>query len=103
MGLASASPKDEILLNLQQHQIEHLFDVIISGKDDLSEYNDPEGVNKPKPYIYLHAAKLLDISPQQCVVIEDSRSGVTAGVDAGCFVIAVPNSLDNAPRLVTRI
>jgi HAD superfamily hydrolase (TIGR01509 family) len=92
VGLASASPKDEILLNLQQHQIEHLFDVILSGKDDLGEYRDPEGINKPKPYIYLHAAKLLDLSPQQCVVIEDSRSGVTAGVDAGCFVIAVPNS-----------
>ena len=92
VGLASASPKDEILLNLRHHQIEHLFDVILSGEDDLREYNDPEGVNKPKPYIYLHAAKLLDLSPEQCIVVEDSSSGVTAGIAAGCFVIAVPNS-----------
>lgn len=33
----------------------------------------PEGVNKPKPYIYLHAAKILGLSPDERVVIEDSR------------------------------
>ena len=91
IGLASAADKEEILINLRHHQIEHLFDVILSGVDDLTDYNDPEGVNKPKPYIYLHAAKLLNLSPEECVVIEDSRSGITSGVDAGCFVIAVPN------------
>lgn len=92
IGLASAAKKEEILINLRHHQIEHLFDVILSGQDDLSSYNDPEGVNKPKPYIYLHAAKILDLSPDECVVIEDSRSGVIAGIDAGCLTIAVPNS-----------
>ena len=55
------------------------------------DYSDPEGVNKPKPYIYLHAAKLLGVSPEGCVVIEDSPPGIAAGVSAGCFTIAVPN------------
>lgn len=89
--VASAAGTEEILSNLRYLGIEHLFDRIISGVDDLTEYDDPEGVNKPKPYIYLHIAKELNISPAQCIVIEDSRSGVTAGVDAGCFTIAVPN------------
>ncbi len=92
LGLASASAKGEILNNLRSLHIEHLFDVIISGQNDLQDYHDPEGTNKPKPYIYLHTAKLLGISPSKCIVVEDSQPGVSAGVDAGCFTIAVPNA-----------
>jgi len=68
IGLASAASKEEILTNLRHHQIEHLFDLILSGQDDLMDYTDPEGVNKPKPYIYLHAAKTLNLSPAQCIL-----------------------------------
>jgi len=50
-----------------------------------------KGVNKPKPYIYLHAMKKLGVSSQNTVVIEDSASGAAASVSAGCFTIAVPN------------
>lgn len=91
LGLASAARKESILLNLRQHGIEHFFDLILSGQDDLDDYFDPEGVNKPKPYIYLHTAKSLCLTPAECMVIEDSSSGVTAGVSAGCFTVAVPN------------
>lgn len=91
MGIASAAKKEEILTNLRHLQIENLFDVIISGQDDLAEYSDPEGVNKPKPYIYQHAAKLLGVTPKDCIAIEDSHVGCKAAVDAGCFTIAIPN------------
>jgi len=91
LGLASAAGKYDILANLKVLGVEHFFDVILSGEDDLADYNDPEGVNKPKPYIYLHAAKELNLEPAECVAIEDSYSGVTAAVKAGCFTIAVPN------------
>ncbi|MBS0653230.1 MAG: HAD family phosphatase [Verrucomicrobia bacterium] len=91
LGVASAAKKKEVLLNLRHQEIEKIFDVVLSGQDDLNEYLDPEGVNKPKPYIYLHAAKMLNVSPKECIVIEDSRPGVSAGVGAGCMTIAVPN------------
>jgi len=91
LGVASAAKKEEILRNLRQHGIEECFDIVLSGQDDLMDYHDPEGVNKPKPYIYLHSAKMLGVSPGQCIVIEDSHSGVLAGVRAGCVTIAVPN------------
>ncbi|HEX4839540.1 MAG TPA: HAD family phosphatase [Rhabdochlamydiaceae bacterium] len=92
LGLASAATKENILINLKTHEIEYLFDIILSGQDDLSDYVDAEGVNKPKPYIYLHTAKLLNLAPEECVVIEDSQSGVTAGKSAGCVTVAVPNA-----------
>ena len=96
LGLASAACKEEIYAHLTSLGIRHLFDVILSGQDDLEEYQDVEGVNKPKPYVYLHAAKLLNVMPSECVVIEDSCSGVTAGSSAGCITIAVPNSYSKA-------
>lgn len=91
LGVASAANKDEILRNLNHLEIETHFDVVISGQDDLAGYGNPEDVNKPAPYIYLHASKLLGVSPSDCVAIEDSHIGVTAAVKAGCITIAVPN------------
>ncbi|KAA6461055.1 HAD family hydrolase [Acidobacteria bacterium AB60] len=43
---------------------------------------------KPNPAPYLAGAALLGLSPQDCVVFEDSGSGVQAGHAAGCTVIA---------------
>lgn len=91
LGLASASSKHDIMMNLRNLEIDSFFDIILSGKDDLHEYCDPEGVNKPKPYIYLHAAKALNVKVTECIAIEDSNTGVVAGSDAGCFTVAVPN------------
>jgi beta-phosphoglucomutase-like phosphatase (HAD superfamily) len=92
LGVASAAGKEEIHTHLKSLGIRSLFDVILSGRDDLEGYSDVEGVNKPKPYVYLHMAKVMNLMPSQCVVIEDSCSGVTAGVKAGCVTVAVPNS-----------
>lgn len=90
LGLASANKKDKILRVLKRLNVDQYFDVIVSA-DDLIEYNDPEGVNKPKPYIYLKAAKLLCLYPEQCVAIEDSHTGVSSAVSAGCITVAIPN------------
>jgi beta-phosphoglucomutase-like phosphatase (HAD superfamily) len=91
LGLASANSKENILRVLKRLNIEQYFDVIVSA-DDLTDYVDPEGTNKPKPYVYLQAAKLLRIHPAQCVAIEDSRTGISSAVAAGCIAIAVPNA-----------
>jgi beta-phosphoglucomutase-like phosphatase (HAD superfamily) len=99
MAVASAALKHEVLENLKFLGFENLFDVVLSGHEDLSDYSDPEGVNKPKPYIYQHAAKLLGLLPSECVVIEDSHTGVTAGVNAGCITIAIPSEYSKSHDL----
>jgi mannitol-1-/sugar-/sorbitol-6-phosphatase len=43
---------------------------------------------KPDPEPFLAGAVLLGVPPGDCVVFEDSPSGVVAGRDAGCVVIA---------------
>lgn len=91
LAVASAARKEGIMIHLRHLGLTDVFDVILSGQDDLADYKDPEGVNKPKPYIYLHAAKLLGLDPSDCVAFEDSHIGATAASTAGIFTIAVPN------------
>jgi sugar-phosphatase len=60
---------------------------------------------KPHPAPFLAGAALLGFSPQQCVVFEDSASGVKAARAAGCTVVATTfshpvDSLEEANYLV---
>ncbi|MBS0634301.1 MAG: HAD family phosphatase [Verrucomicrobia bacterium] len=91
VGLASSAPRDEILQNLKQIGLEHAFDLVISGSDDLEDYVDDQGKNKPKPYIYMEAAKRLGISVTKCLVFEDTAAGIEAATGAGMTAVAVPN------------
>jgi HAD superfamily hydrolase (TIGR01509 family) len=45
---------------------------------------------KPAPDGYLFAAHELGVDPRDCVVLEDTISGVQAGLAAGAVVVAVP-------------
>lgn len=93
LAIVSSAPHPEILENLQQLGISSKdFDAILSGGDDLKHIHDPEGTNKPKPYIYQLAAEKLNVKPEQCLVFEDSGAGVIAAATAGMKVIAVPNA-----------
>lgn len=91
LGLASSPCKEEIMHNLKAVGLENAFDMIISGHDDLKDIHDPEGTNKPKPYIYQRAAKWLNVAPEKCLVFEDSSAGVISAAEAGMTVFAVPN------------
>ena len=44
---------------------------------------------KPDPEIYIKTARQLDLSPSQCIIFEDSLSGVVAGKTAGSKVVGV--------------
>jgi len=45
---------------------------------------------KPDPEGYQLAANLLGVAPDDCIVIEDSRTGVQAGLAAGAVVLKLP-------------
>jgi beta-phosphoglucomutase len=44
---------------------------------------------KPHPEIYLRAARLLSVAPRNCIVFEDSFSGVEAARVAGARIVGV--------------
>jgi beta-phosphoglucomutase len=48
--------------------------------------------HKPDPEVYLTSATNLGVSPDQCVVFEDSFSGISAALNAGMKVVGVLTS-----------
>jgi len=64
------------------------FDFVAS-RDDVER-------GKPDPEIYLLVSRELGISPEECLVIEDSPTGVKAGLAAGMDVVAVELELGRA-------
>ena len=60
------------------------FDAVVCG-DDVER-------GKPSPDPYLRAAALLDVDPADCLVIEDSPTGVAAAEAAGMVVLVVPHA-----------
>ncbi len=72
------------------HAAQHVLDAI-GARDLLDVYVAREDVErgKPDPEIYLLAARLLDVAPGECLVIEDSPNGARAALAAGMHVIVV--------------
>jgi len=60
---------------------ENSFDIAIS-RDDVTN-------SKPHPEPYLMAAKRLEVKIEECLVLEDSMTGVRAGLDSGAQVVAI--------------
>ncbi len=81
-GLVSASPRkivDAVLDNLG-HQ---LFPFSISSDDVIN--------TKPHPDCYLKAATLTESRIDNCLIFEDSLTGMNSAVSSGAFLIAVPH------------
>jgi beta-phosphoglucomutase-like phosphatase (HAD superfamily) len=73
----------KVILNLlRKMRIAEYFQVVITA----DEIEHP----KPSPDIFLECARILDCSPERCVVVEDSVFGVEAARRAGMKCIAVP-------------
>ena len=49
--------------------------------------------SKPDPAVYLYTAEQMDLQPEECLVIEDSTVGITAGHCAGMTVAALIDNL----------
>lgn len=83
IGLATNSPNRIIPVVLKKLDILHLFDSILSAEF--------EKKGKPDPAIYYKAAEKLFTKPEDCIVIEDSYTGMLAAKNAGMTVVAFTN------------
>ena len=81
IALATSAISERAFKQLNQANIEGFFDVIVC-RDDVIK-------TKPNPEIFLKAANKLGVSPEECVVIEDSSAGIEAAVNAGMVPIHV--------------
>ena len=90
LAVATSSVSASARPLLDRTGIRGLFNVVITG-DEVQQ-------GKPHPDIYLRAAKKLGISPEACLVIEDSLAGIAAGKAANMRVAAIPDRRFVDPR-----
>ncbi len=82
LALATASRRPVIQAVLERVGLDRAFGAVVSG--------DEVARGKPAPDGFLMAARRLEVEPEQCLVVEDSRNGVLAAKAAGMLVAAVP-------------
>lgn len=58
----------------------------------------PKPTSKPDPAIYLHAMKQLGKKGDECIAVEDSKSGALAGVRAGIHVLGYVGSYNGEEK-----
>ncbi len=80
-AIGTSAPRVNVDFSLSSTNLEKYFSVIL---DDTFVTH-----GKPDPEIYIKCAAAVGLPSAQCIVIEDSLSGVTAGKRAGSKVIGI--------------
>lgn len=89
-AIASSNSRELISVCLAANQIEDSFDCILTSCDVAK--------GKPSPDIYVGAARMLHVSPEECLVFEDVPMGILAGKSAGMQVCAVEDEMAASKR-----
>jgi len=58
----------------------------------------PKPTSKPDPAIYLFACEQLGKKPEECIAVEDSKSGATSGFRAGIHVLGYTGCYDTKEK-----
>ena len=88
LALVSASPR---LL------VDGAMALLPEGTFISSVSNQDVRVSKPDPESYLLAASHLGVEITQCIVLEDSKTGIDAGLSSGAVVIGIPHIITYPP------
>tara|TARA_Y100001968_G_scaffold88966_1_gene80025 strand:- start:591 stop:1277 length:687 start_codon:yes stop_codon:yes gene_type:complete len=92
MALVTSSSSESLQIKTAHLKWMNLFSIQVLGDDKLLAQG------KPAPDPYLLAAEKLSISPQECWAVEDSISGVTSALKAGCYVLFLKERNNNLTK-----
>ena len=79
IALGSASKNARFIL--ERTKLTRFFNAIVDGNDVTTA--------KPDPEVFIKAANLINVKPEQCVVFEDSVSGVKAANTAHMYAVGI--------------
>lgn len=82
--VASNGPLNKMKLNLDCTRLTDYFKGNMFSAYEINAW-------KPNPKLFLHAAETMGFTPNECVVIEDSMSGIKAAKAGGFDVFAFTN------------
>ena len=89
-ALVTTASGPSVAAILRFHGLEELFDTVVTGSD--------VGRHKPDPEAYHLAAARLELTPAECLVVEDSDAGVASAAAFGAPCLRVCFSQDPAGR-----
>ena len=79
LAIGSSSKNTPIIL--KQIGLDGYFDAVSDGNNITH--------SKPDPEVFLKAAEMLNINPENCMIVEDADAGIEAGKRAGMKTLAV--------------
>jgi HAD superfamily hydrolase (TIGR01509 family) len=94
--VASSGPREKIELSLSITGLLPLFTGRIISSYEVDSW-------KPDPGLFLHAARMMNVSPDECAVVEDSLPGFEAGLAAGMRVFALCGPQQPTPDVIIRL
>ena len=80
-SIGTSTERKNVELAISQHDLSQYF-LGAACSEDVSK-------GKPDPEVFLKAAKVLSITPKDCVVFEDSPHGIEAAIRAGMKTVAL--------------
>ena len=97
-SVASNSPYERVDTALRIARLTRFFGNRITTFEHVAR-------GKPEPDVFIEAARRAGFAPKDCIVVEDSVTGVTAAHRAGCHVLGFtgthPHPDEQAPKLLT--
>jgi HAD superfamily hydrolase (TIGR01509 family) len=92
LAIATNSGRADTDVVVPALQLDRFTEVVVTATDVVNL--------KPAPDIYLLAAKLLDLAPENCLAIEDSGPGGEAAKQAGCYLIGLNDGVRGADEII---
>ncbi len=96
-SIASNSPYERVETALRLTHLTRFFGNRITTFEDVAR-------GKPEPDVFIAAARRAGYAPEDCIVIEDSVTGVIAAHRAGCHVLGFtgthPHPEEQGPKLL---
>lgn len=110
LGIVSMANRTEIDYVLERASLGGYFTVIVSAEDARAHKPDPSCFNNALEFLNTKRsqAHVLPVSPEECLVIEDSPPGIRAGLAAGMRTLGITNTVperelrDAGAHVVTR-
>lgn len=84
IAIGSSSRNTPIIL--KQIGLDNFFDAVSDGNNITH--------SKPDPEVFLKAAEMLKIMPEDCMIVEDADAGIEAGKRAGMKTLSVQGAKD---------
>ena len=82
-AIATSTERRKFNIRMKHQNFIDKFDFVVCGSDVKNI--------KPDPEIFITAAEGIGLSPEECIVLEDSKAGVTAAYKGGFRCINIPD------------